>query len=103
MTTDERLDRIEKAIERLEGYVLGFRDETIRRLEIIEQRLDMLSATAATVDLRLGGISKAILDSGSFATQSLRDQSRARETVSEISHRVSRLEEQMPKPVNPAA
>lgn len=53
MTTDERLDRIEKAIENLTRNVQEFRTETVNHLEIVDTRLDR-------VDTRLDRVEKSI-------------------------------------------
>jgi hypothetical protein len=106
MTTDERLDRIEKSIENLTGYVQGFRTETANRLEIIEKsienltryvqdfrtetanrfeimdsRLTALAAVYGSVEARMGPLAKAILDFGAIASRLQVEQSRIAKLV----------------------
>jgi hypothetical protein len=69
----ERLDasvaRIDATLARLSEYILEFRQETAQRLEVIENRLDVLTATVANMDSRFPPITRAILDFGKLATQ----------------------------------
>jgi hypothetical protein len=76
MTHEERFDRIDASLERLDArleasvaridanierltqYVLEFREETARRFELIDSRLDSLNATVSSIDLRLPGLTK---------------------------------------------
>jgi len=81
MTTDERFDRIDKSIQDLTRYVREFRTETINQLFTIETRLDVLSATVTSVDSRIPGLTKAILDFGAIASQIQREQSRIAKLV----------------------
>jgi hypothetical protein len=90
MTADERFDRIDANIERLSErieasvvrlgrlednlarltqYVLDFRGETASRLEIIENRLDVVAANINNIEARFPTITKAILDFGKPTTQ----------------------------------
>jgi ABC-type transporter Mla subunit MlaD len=103
MTPDERFDRLEGAIERLTRYVLDFRQETAARLPTIENRLDVLSSTLASLDARQPALTKAILDFGSLATQLQREQSRLNDTVTDVSTRVAKLEEIVSTLIDPAA
>jgi ABC-type transporter Mla subunit MlaD len=110
MTTEERFDRVDSAIERLcglhgtlTGYVLDFRQETATRLQTIDNRLDILSSTLASLDSRHPALTKAILDFGSLATQLQREQSRQKDTVTDLSTRVAKLEDVVPKLIDPAA
>jgi flagellar capping protein FliD len=88
MTTDERLDRIELSIENLARstesltrYVLDFRTETINRFQMIDTRLDVLSATVASLDSRMAPLTKAILDFGAVANRLQVEQSRLAKLV----------------------
>ena len=110
MTTEERFDRLDGAIERLSDlhrtlteYVLDFRQETATRLQAIDNRLDVLASTLASLDARQPALTKAILDFGSLATQLQREQSRLKDTVTDVSTRVAKLEEIVPKLIDPAA
>jgi chromosome segregation ATPase len=110
MTTDERFDRVDSAIERLSDqhrtltqYVLDLRQETAARLQTIDNRLDILSSTLASLDSRHPALTKALLDFGSLATQLQREQSRLKDTVTDVSTRVAKLEEIVPKLIDPAA
>jgi ABC-type transporter Mla subunit MlaD len=103
MTADERFDRVDGAIERLTQHILNFRQETAPRLQTIDNRLDMLSSTLASLDARQPALTKAILDFGSLATQLQREQSKLKDTVTDVSTRVAKLEEIVPKLIDPAA
>jgi len=46
MTIDQRFDNID-------NYLLDFRSEVIRRLDLIDQRLGFLSSVATNIDARL--------------------------------------------------
>jgi prefoldin subunit 5 len=99
MTTDERLERIEQSIENLARttenlarstesnfqnltrYVLELRTETTGRLEIIENRLEVLAATFSSLDSRLVPLTKAILEFGVIATRLQREQTRIAKLV----------------------
>ncbi|HLK66341.1 MAG TPA: hypothetical protein VKU19_23065 [Bryobacteraceae bacterium] len=90
MTTDERLDRIEKSIGEarqdlstlahdlgtLTRYVREFRTETIGRLEIIDSRLAMMAASIVSLEQRLPPMSKAILEFGEIVNRLQIEQSR---------------------------
>jgi hypothetical protein len=66
MTADERFDRIDRSIADLTGsvgtlardvetltrYVLDFRQEAAGRFQTIENRLDVVAATMASLDSR---------------------------------------------------
>jgi hypothetical protein len=92
MTTDERLDRIEKSIENLARsmdsnqqhvmrYLLDFRSETINRLEIMDSRLTTLTGLYQSVEARMAPLSKAILDFGGIANRLQIEQSRLAKLV----------------------
>jgi uncharacterized protein YoxC len=49
MTTDERLDRIEKSIENLTRNVQEFRTETVSHLEIVDTRLDRVEKSIENI------------------------------------------------------
>jgi len=102
MTIDERLERIERSLENLvrshenltrshenltrshenlirshdnlTQYVLDFRQEAAIRLQTIENRLDVLSSTVASLDARFPALNTAILDFGTLTTQLVREQ-----------------------------
>ena len=103
MTADERFDRVDSAIERLTQYILDFRQETATRLQAIDNRLDVLASTLASRDARQPALTKAILDFGSLAAQLLREQAGLKDAVTDVSTRVAKLEEIVPKLVDPAA
>ena len=69
MTTDERLERIEKSIADVNRYLVDFRSETINRLEIIDSRLTTLTGLYQSVEARMAPLSKAVLDSGAIANR----------------------------------
>src|SRR5580698_3138029 len=104
MTTDERFDRLDASIERLNDsvgeikssiaqlrdysaqltisvehvtqYLLDFRQEAIQHLEVIDGRLDVLTATITTIDARFPPFTKGLLDFGKISTQLTNDQAR---------------------------
>ena len=89
MTTDQRFDRIDQ-------YLLELREEVVRRLDVIDHRLEMLSATVANVDSRLPPLTKAMLDTGTLSAQLVREQS-------DLVARVAKLEEKVSKLMDSAA
>ena len=103
MNTDERLDRIDRSIETLAQYVLDLRQEAASRFQNIDNRLDILSSTVASLDSRLPALTKAILDFGSLSAQLVREQSGQRETATTLLTRVATLEEMVSRLVQPAA
>ena len=50
MTADERFDRIDQSIERLENYLLEFRTEVIQRMDLADQQSN-LNFTSLSVRL----------------------------------------------------
>jgi len=103
MSPDERFDRLDGSIERVTQYVLDLRQETATRLQTIENRLDVLASTLASLDSRQPALTKAILDFGSLAAQLQREQSRLRDGDADLVTRVVKLEEIAPKLIDPAA
>jgi hypothetical protein len=95
MTTDERLERMEKSIgdltrhmlelraetSNLTRYVLELRTETANHMEIIENRLEVLGVTILSLDSRMIGLTKAALDWGAIATRLQREQTRIAKLV----------------------
>ncbi|MBZ5618751.1 MAG: hypothetical protein LAQ69_08520 [Acidobacteriia bacterium] len=81
MTTDERLDRIEKSIENLTRYVQDFRTETANRFEIMDSRLTALAAVYGSVEARMAPLAKAIPDFGAIASRLQVEQSRIAKLV----------------------
>jgi chromosome segregation ATPase len=112
MTTDERFDRLDASMERLQQYlaefkgdvarlsqymaefkgdvarlsqyVAEFKSETTRRFDLVENRMDVLTATVHSIDLRLPPLSKAILDFGTVASRLMRDQGLLKDQVSKL-------------------
>ena len=76
MTVDERFDRLDESVSRLSRYVTEMREESTHRFDVIDQRLDILSATVASLDSRFPPLTKAILDFGTLAGRLTREQSR---------------------------
>jgi len=110
MTADERFDRVDASIERLSDqqrtlteYVLDLRKETANRLQAIDNRLDVLASTLASLDARQPALTKAILHFGSLAAKPLREQAGLKDSAADVSTRVAKLEDVVPKPVDPAA
>ena len=100
---DQRFERIEQAIERLTRYTMDFRTETVRQFELVDNRLDMLSATMSNFETRLVPLTKWMLDSGSLASQLKRDQVISKDFTADLAARMSRLEEKVAKVIDPAA
>ena len=109
MTHEERFDRIDANIaelkqsaaamatnlDRLTQFVLDFRGETVHQLEIMDNRLNMMTASLNNIEARFSPITKAIMDFGKESTH----------LNVELSHHRSRmdgLEAQISK-LNPAA
>jgi methyl-accepting chemotaxis protein len=128
MTHEERFDRIDANMERLNDsvaevrdslrqsvaevrdsirklteYVLDFRQETAQHFEVVDNRLEMLIATVASVELRIQPVTKAILDFGKVSTQVTNDQFRNKHATTELAGRMDRLEEKVSKLIDPAA
>jgi prefoldin subunit 5 len=103
MTTEERLDRLERSFEVLTQSILDLRQEIATRLQAIDNRLDVLASTLASLDARQPALTKAILDFGALAAQLLREQAGQKDTVGGLSTRVAKLEEIVPKLIDPAA
>ena len=97
MTTDERFERLNSRFDRLDSYLLRFREETTQRLNVVDIRLDALSEVAASIDRQLPVITKAILDFGILAGKLAREQMES----SDLAERVARLEEQLSHLTNP--
>jgi hypothetical protein len=81
MTTDERLERIEKSIADVNRYLVDFRSETINRLEIIDSRLTTLTGLYQSLEARMAPLSKAVLDFGAIANRMQIEQSRLAKLV----------------------
>ena len=121
MTQDERFDRIDANIERLSDrleasiarldakidhltlYVLDFREETARRLEIIDNRLDVMAANINNIEARFPTVTKAILDFGKHTSQLTNDQAKHKNINAELAARKDSLEEKVSKLIHPAA
>ena len=102
-TLTQRGDRIERSIETLTQYVLDFRQETAIRFQTIETRLDVPSATVASIDSRLPALTKAILDFGTISSQLEREHWRQKDAATSLVARVEKLEEAISRIVEPAA
>jgi len=124
MTHEERFDRIDANIERLSDsvgelkasvsridanvgrlteYVLEFRQETAQHFEVIDNRLDVLTATVANIEARFPTLTKGVLDFGKLATQITNEQFRNKHATAELAARMDRLEEKVSKLIDPAA
>ena len=72
----ERLDRIDANIERLHNivtslteFVLEFRQETAQHFEVLDNRLDVLTATLSNIEARFPTLTNAFPDFDKLATQ----------------------------------
>jgi hypothetical protein len=90
-------------MERLTQYLLDFRQETAQHFEVIDNRLEILTATVANIDSRFPPLTKAILDFGKVSTQLTNDQARNKHAIAELGARVERHEEKVSKLIDPAA
>jgi len=100
---DESIGRLSQSVDRLTQYVIDLREEPSSRLQVIDSRLDFLSSTVASIDVRLPALTKATLEAGSLASQLVREQSRQRDSATDLASRVANLEEKVSKFVDPAA
>ena len=83
MTQDERFDRIDASLARLHasfshvdastesltGILLEFREDTARSFEGLVNRLDILTATVAKIDIHMTELERAILEFGNITEQ----------------------------------
>jgi chromosome segregation ATPase len=100
---DLRFEGMERSIDRLTQYVLDFRSEAAGRLQVIENRLDILTANVASVELRLAPISKSMFEAGSLATQMVRERMKQNDLGFDLGLRISKLEDMVTGRVKPAA
>lgn len=89
-------------LDRLTQFVLEFRGETVRQLEIIDNRLTVVAANLNNIEARFPTITKAIMDFGKETTHLHTELSRHRTGAAELGARIDRLEEHVSK-LNPAA
>jgi hypothetical protein len=87
----------------LTKYVLDFREETTNRLQVIESRLDFLSLTVASFESRFPALTKSALDTGSFVTQMVREQSKQKDSAQDLAGPLTAMEAQVSKLLNSAA
>jgi hypothetical protein len=113
MTQDERFDRIdailgeikvalggltgrvgalEETVRGLTRYMLDFRDEVARRLEFLENRVDILAANVKNMDDRFPILTKATLDFGRDTTYFNNELSQHQNAIAELNRRLERLE-----------
>jgi prefoldin subunit 5 len=95
--------RIEANIGRLTQHILDFREETVRHLEVIDNRLDVLTATVSSIDSRIPALTKALLEFGITTTQLTNDHARNKNATAELASRMDRLDEKVSKIISPAA
>jgi len=110
MTTDERLDRIDNAIDRLfelhtetKRFLLDFRTETANRLDWLEKRLDIVGGNVAALEAKIGPYTKATEEFGASMTHIGRVLSQHTDANFDLATRVAKLEENVAKLMNPAA
>src|SRR5580704_8149850 len=102
-TIDERFDRIDVSIERLErlsGYILDLREETRTGMQALNARLDVFSAVLTGIDSRLPALTKSVIETGAFSSQLLLEQSRQK---ADFASRLEKLEQTVAKLLEPAA
>jgi uncharacterized protein YlxW (UPF0749 family) len=56
---DKSLERLSQSLDRLTQYVIDLREEITSHLQAIENRLDFLSLTVASIDSGLSALTKA--------------------------------------------
>jgi chromosome segregation ATPase len=113
MTHEERFDRIDANIaelkqsvarleattaanfDRLTQFVLDFRGETVRQLEIIDNRLNIMAANINAIETRFAPMTKAMMEFG-------KEDTRLNVELSRHRSRMDSLEEQISK-IHPAA
>jgi archaellum component FlaC len=95
--------RLDANINHLTQYVLDFREETASRLEIIENRLDVMAANLNNIEARFPAVTKAILDFGKHTTQLTNEQARNKNINAVLAARMDSLEEKLSKLIHPAA
>jgi archaellum component FlaC len=107
---DERFERIDNSIQEMKrsisdltGYVLDFRQETATHFQSMENRLDVLASTVASLDTRQPAVAKALMEFGAVHTQLVREQSVLRDSDRSLASRVEKLEEIVSKLMKPAA
>ena len=100
---DESIGRLAQSLDRLTQYVLDLREENTSPLQVIENRLDVLSLTVVSIDSRMPALTKAMLETGSLASQLVREQSRQRDSATDLASRVAKLEDKVSRFVDPAA
>jgi len=113
MSIDEQLDRIDASIkaqgerfDRIDDYLLRFRGEMLQRLEIIDQRLDVMSHTVAGIpalEAKFAPLSQAILDFGSLSSRITRDQWVQKDAAADMVARIEKLEKLVSKLIASAA
>jgi TolA-binding protein len=100
---DASIERLSESLERLKSYTMELRQETMLRFDVLEHRMDILAATSASIEARMAPLTKSVLDSGSQASQFLREQARTKEMAAGLAERLARVEEKLSKLVDPAA
>jgi|SRR6185437_5330072 hypothetical protein len=103
MTTDERFDRLDAALERLTQYILEFRTETVRRFEWLEKRIDIVSGNVSALEAKIGPYTKATEEFAASMTHIGRVLSQHTDANFDLATRVAKLEENVAKLMNPAA
>ena len=92
--------------ERLDGltrYVLDLRSEVVRRFDAVDQRLEFLGNAYGNLDSRLPPMNEALIDFSTLAGQLTREQWQSKDVTDGLADRLTRLEEQVSKLLNPAA
>jgi chromosome segregation ATPase len=97
-----RVGKVEESIAKLKEFTLEFRQETVSHITAIEARIEIPLATAASLELRLQPLSKAIMDFSSVTTQIMNGQWKQTDHTFNLEMRVSKLEEIVAK-LKPAA
>jgi archaellum component FlaC len=110
MTADERFDRIDDSFQRIDDsfqrltrYIMEFREEATQRFQVIDHRLEMLSATVANIDARFPPLTKSLLDFGTLASRLVQEQTREKDLSTDLAERVTKLEQQVAKLLDRAA
>ncbi len=97
-----RVGKVEESIEKLKAFTLDFRQETVSHITAIEARIEIPLATAASLELRLQPLSKAIMDFSTLTTQVMNGQWKQTDHTFNLEMRVSKLEDIVAK-LKPAA
>jgi uncharacterized coiled-coil protein SlyX len=107
---DHRVEALERraaeqqhSLSGLTKYILDFRLEATTRLQLMGERLDVLTAPMVGIESRFSVLTKGLIDMGAPHTQLAGEQWRLKDTNFDLLARVAKLEEIVSTLVKPAA